>query len=128
MDKDPKQVADLVNDAAKKEKEANELSMQQTMMLIMNAGNAKAFAKEAIDAAKKGDFDKAEAKIKEANEALIDAHNTQTGMLTEEARGNHAKLTLLVVHAQDHLMTAITYIDLAQEIVEVYKQMAELKN
>ena len=49
-------------------------------------------------------------------------------MLTEEARGNHAKLTLLVVHAQDHLMTAITYIDLAQEIVEVYKQMAELKN
>ena len=54
MDKDPKQVANLVNDAAKKEKEANELSMQQTMMLIMNAGNAKAFAKEAIDAAKKG--------------------------------------------------------------------------
>jgi PTS system cellobiose-specific IIA component len=30
-----------------------------------------------------------------------------------------------MVHAQDHLMTAITFIDLAKEVVAVYKKMAE---
>ncbi|KRN58265.1 PTS family lactose cellobiose (lac) porter component IIA [Limosilactobacillus secaliphilus] len=126
MDKDPKvnasKTADIVNNAAQQTKKTNELSMQQTMSLIMNAGNARAFAKEGIEAAKKGDFDTAHKKIKAANEALVEAHNTQTGMLTQEARGNHVQLTLLVVHAQDHLMTAITYIDLAEEIINVYEK------
>jgi PTS system cellobiose-specific IIA component len=102
-----------------------EQNMEAIMGLIINGGNAKSSAFEAINAAKTGDFEKADAKLKEADTFLTEAHNSQTGMLTEEANGNHAKVTLLTVHSQDHIMNAITFRDLAGEVVDVYKKLAE---
>lgn len=115
--------------AAEEEKsqQSEEEQLQTTMGLIINAGNAKSFAVEAIKAAKKGNFDDAHQKLDEAQQALVDAHNTQTGMLTKEAQGEHAQVTLLMVHSQDHLMTAITFVDLATNFVDVYEQLDELK-
>jgi cellobiose PTS system EIIA component len=46
-------------------------------------------------------------------------------MLTAEAQGDHANVTLLMVHSQDHLMNAITFRDLAGEMVDLYKQLSE---
>ena len=100
-------------------------NMEVVMGIIMQAGNGKAAAMQAIQAAKKGDFEKADEFIKQANEALVNAHNVQTDMLTKEAQGDHVKVDLYMVHAQDHLMTAITFIDLAKEIVDLYKQLDE---
>ncbi|KAB1952575.1 hypothetical protein E0484_15615 (plasmid) [Lactiplantibacillus plantarum] len=34
-------------------------------------------------------------------------------------------MTLLTVHSQDHLMTAITFIDLAQELIKVYHKLVD---
>lgn len=99
--------------------------MQIVMGIIIDGGNAKAHAVEAITAAKKGDFKEAEKKLEEANQAIVDAHNTQTEMLTAEARGEHTPIDLYMVHAQDHLMTGITFVDLAREIVEVYKKIVD---
>ena len=115
--------------AAEEEKsqQSEEEQLQTTMGLIINAGNAKSFAVEAIKAAKEGNFDDAHQKSDEAQQALVDAHNTQTGMLTKEAQGEHAQVTLLMVHSQDHLMTAITFVDLATNFVDVYEQLDELK-
>lgn len=103
----------------------DEKRMQIVMGIIMAGGNAKAHAVEAITAAKKGDFTEAEKKLEEANQAIVDAHNTQTEMLTAEARGKHTPIDLYMVHAQDHLMTGITFVDLAKEIVEVYKKVVD---
>lgn len=103
----------------------SEENLQAVMGLIMNGGNAKSSAFEAIKAAKNGDFTKAEAKLKEADKFLVDAHNSQTGMLTKEANGEHVPITLLMVHSQDHIMNAITFRDLAGEIVDLYKKLAE---
>lgn len=103
----------------------NEENLQAVMGLIMNGGNAKSSAFEAIKAAKNGDFKKADAKLKEADKFLVDAHNSQTGMLTKEANGEHVPITLLMVHSQDHIMNAITFRDLAGEIVDLYKKLAE---
>ena len=103
----------------------DEKRMQIVMGIIMAGGNAKAHAVEAITAAKKGDFTEAEKKLEEANQAIVDAHNTQTEMLTAEARGEHTPIDLYMVHAQDHLMTGITFVDLAKEIVEVYKKLVD---
>lgn len=106
---------------------AEEQQLQTTMGLIVNAGNAKSFAVEAIKAAKEANFTEAHNKLDEAQKALVEAHNTQTGMLTKEAQGEYAKVTLLMVHSQDHLMTAITFVDLATNFVDVYEQLDELK-
>lgn len=95
------------------------------MNLIINAGDAKSSAMEAIYSAKKGDFETAQEKIKEANTKINKAHNTQTDLLTEEANGNHAEISLLMIHAQDHLMTALTFLDLAKEVVDVYIAMQD---
>lgn len=103
----------------------DEKRMQIVMGIIMAGGNAKVHAVEAITAAKKGDFTEAEKKLEEANQAIVDAHNTQTEMLTAEARGEHTPIDLYMVHAQDHLMTGITFVDLAKEIVEVYKKVVD---
>ncbi|HDL2023969.1 TPA: PTS lactose/cellobiose transporter subunit IIA, partial [Enterococcus faecium] len=86
-------------------------------------GNAKSDAMEAIAAAKKGDFTLADEKIKDAEESLVQAHHSQTEMLTQEAQGNHVEVTLLTVHSQDHLMTSIAFTDLAKEIIDLYRRL-----
>lgn len=108
---------------AKEEKDKGEELMEVAMGLIINGGNAKACAMEAIRAAKAGDFDDAEAKMREANESQIQAHNLQTNLLHEEAQGKSNKVTLLMVHAQDHLMNSITFCDLAKEFIDLYKAL-----
>ncbi|ANU71612.1 PTS lactose/cellobiose transporter subunit IIA [Enterococcus faecalis] len=101
----------------------NEKIMQAVMGLIMYGGDAKSSAMEAIQFAKQYEFEQAEAKLKAANESLTLAHNSQTDMLVSEAQGEKNAITLLMVHSQDHLMTSITFTDLAKEIVDLYKVM-----
>ena len=98
-------------------------NLAAVMGLIMFGGNAKSDAMEAIAAAKKGDFNLADEKIKDAEESLVQAHHSQTEMLTQEAQGNHVEVTLLTVHSQDHLMTSIAFTDLAKEIIDLYRRL-----
>ncbi len=101
----------------------DEQNLEAIMGLIMNAGNAKSDAMEAIQAAKDGDFKLAEEKLVSADQSLTLAHQSQTGLLTKEAQGDHMTVTLLTVHSQDHLMTAIAFKDLAVEIIELHKKI-----
>ena len=101
----------------------NEENLEAIMGLIVHAGNAKSDAMEAIQAAKKGDFSEATEKIQQAEASLVEAHHAQTGMLTKEAQGDHMTVTLLTVHSQNHLMTAIAFTDLAKEIIDLYKRV-----
>lgn len=98
-------------------------NLEAVMGLIMYGGNAKSDAMEAIAAAKTGDFELADQKIIDAEASLVQAHHSQTGMLTQEAQGDHIEITLLTVHSQDHLMTAIAFTDLAKEIIELYRRI-----
>lgn len=109
------------------EKQTPEQKDQETLMaamgLIANGGNAKSLAFEAIRLAKTGDIEGAREKLKESDKSLLEAHNSQTSMLTQEAQGDHMHMTLLVVHSQDHLMNAITFRDLAGEMVDLYEKL-----
>lgn len=102
----------------------NEKDLEAVMGLVMYGGEGKSNAIEAIEAAKAGNFELADAKLKAADEAIVQAHHAQTAMLTEEASGNHREVTLLMVHGQDHLMTSMAFKDLAKEIVHLYKVLA----
>lgn len=104
----------------------NDQNLQTIMGLIMNGGNAKGSAFEAIKAAKSGNFAEADEKLKEADKYLAEAHNSQTEMLTKEASGDHVQVSLLMVHGQDHIMNAITFRDLAGEIVDLYKKISKI--
>ena len=102
----------------------DEQNLEAIMGLIMNSGNAKSDAMEAIQAAKDGDFELADAKIVSAGEALTLAHKSLTGLLTKEAQGDNMTVTLLTVHSQDHLMTAIAFKDIAVEIIELHRRLS----
>lgn len=98
-------------------------NLEVIMGLIMHSGNAKSSAMEAIVATKSNDFELANEKIKEADKSLVLAHHSQTEMLIEEAQGKHLPITLLTIHSQDHLMTAIAFTDLAKELIELYRRI-----
>ncbi|MEC6748687.1 PTS lactose/cellobiose transporter subunit IIA [Marinilactibacillus sp. XAAS-LB27] len=103
--------------------EKQEEMLQTIMGLIMHGGDAKSNAMEAIHAAKEGDFKAADEKLKLADDALIQAHHSQTGLLTREASGDSVEMSLLMVHGQDHLMNAITFKDMAVEIIDLHKRL-----
>lgn len=99
----------------------DEKTLQAIMGLVMYGGDGKSSAIEAIQAAKKGDFELADERLGAAEASLLKAHRSQTEMLGQEAAGCHAQVSLLMVHGQDHLMTGIAFKDLAKEIVDLYR-------
>ncbi|MGT2950605.1 PTS lactose/cellobiose transporter subunit IIA [Streptococcus cuniculi] len=101
-------------------------NLEAIMGLIMHGGDAKGNAVEAIRAAKKGDFDAAASFLEKANHALNIAHKSQTALLAEEAAGQSIEVSLLMVHGQDHLMNAITFLDMAKETIDLYRRIEEI--
>jgi cellobiose PTS system EIIA component len=99
-------------------------TMEETVFqIILHGGNGKSSSMEAIAAAKRGDFTEARAKLQEAADALNEAHHVQTSLIQGEIRGEKVEISLLMVHAQDHLMNAISLKDLATEFVDLYETM-----
>ena len=45
----------------------------------------------------------------------------QTELLVNEANGNKTPVDVLLVHAQDHLMTSMLAVELIKELIEIYK-------
>ncbi|MGE7687363.1 PTS lactose/cellobiose transporter subunit IIA [Peribacillus simplex] len=105
------------------------MSYEQTVMgIIANGGTGRSLSMRAIAEARVGNFKEAQSLLEQANEALVCAHGIQTDLIQDEARGSNHKITLLMVHAQDHLMNAMTVKDLATEMIEIIKENKEVKN
>lgn len=101
------------------------LSDAIVMNLVVNSGEARSIAMEAIELARQGQFEEAAAKIAEARETINAAHNFQTELVQKEINNDPVPMSLLMCHGQDHLMTAMVVIDLAEEFIEVYQKMAQ---
>lgn len=100
------------------------MELQQVIMtIILTGGNARNFAMEAISKAKLGKIKEAKELIKNAEGELHEAHTVQTKLIQNEAAGDKIVVELLMVHAQDHLMNAMTVTDLAMEFVELYEEL-----
>lgn len=94
-----------------------------TMSLIAYSGNARSFAFEALNEAKSKDFISAKKLLNESKEESVKAHQVQTDLLVKESCGENVKLNLLLVHAQDHLMTSMLAIELIEEILLLREDM-----
>lgn len=95
------------------------------MTLVGNAGEARSLAFEAIAEAKRGNFTEAREMLVRAREKSLAAHETQTELICAEADGKDMEMGLLMVHAQDHLMTSILARDLAEEIINLHELMGK---
>lgn len=92
------------------------------MEIIISAGEAKGYAYEALSRAKEGKFDEVDALLEKAEEALGRAHDIQTSLLSREANGESINVSILFVHAQDHLMTCMSEKNLIKELIEMRKE------
>ncbi len=95
--------------------------------IVAYAGDAMTDLIDALDAARDGDFDRAEELHKSASEALIGAHDTQTKLLSQEAGGSEMDVTFIMVHAQDTLMTTMMLEKQARFMIDEYRRIAALE-
>ncbi|MDT2757616.1 PTS lactose/cellobiose transporter subunit IIA [Enterococcus asini] len=87
------------------------------MQIILHAGNARSKSLLALRENRLGNLDQAETLLESAKEEVNQAHKSQTHLIQEEVRGNKQEVSLLLVHAQDHLMTAMAIRDVAGEVI-----------
>ncbi len=90
--------------------------------IIANSGMARSCILQAIRAVREGKIAECDSLCEEAEKYLENAHLTQTELLREEISGKGMAVTLLMVHAQDHLMTAITTKELGMELIKEIKE------
>ncbi|WP_088013218.1 PTS lactose/cellobiose transporter subunit IIA [Gottfriedia acidiceleris] len=100
-----------------------ETSLPISFQIILHGGNARSLSLEAIRFAKNGKMEEALESLKQAKEELGLAHQIQTTLIQDEAADNKTEINLLLVHAQDHLMNAITVRELAEEFISLYKKI-----
>lgn len=96
------------------------------MEFICAAGEAKSEAYEALAAARRGEYEKAEANLKSANSRLNAVHQTHAGLLFSSG-GTDQPVSLIMVHSQDHFMGALSQIELITEMIEMQKELNEVK-
>jgi len=101
--------------------------LEVAMGLIAGAGDSRSYCMEAIDSAREGKFDEAKDLLKKAVEAMIETHEVQTDLIREEMEGGGEAVSLLMVHAQDHLNLALIMRDIAEEVIIMYERISRLE-
>ena len=83
------------------------IDLESTIMeLLVTSGSARSCALMAIQSARKDDFDQAQQLLKESKDAVNRAHKVQTQLIGLDEGSGKLPTTLILVHAQDHLMNA----------------------
>lgn len=95
------------------------------MTIILNAGDARSKSLIAFKRAREGNMEAAQQLIKAASTSLNLAHKAQTQLIQKEVGGDKQEVSLLLVHAQDHLMTAMAIKDLVMEMLSFVEEVNE---
>lgn len=91
--------------------------------LISASGEAYDFFYKALQAAKEKEYHKITELISQGDKKLAEAHKIQTEFLVAEARGEEIEYSVVMMHAQDSLMTTILYERIIIEQIELYKKI-----
>lgn len=91
--------------------------------IILHSGTARSDIHEAFTLMRSRDYEQAGEKLENANTSLVEAHNAQTELLQQYASGIEIKIEIIMVHAQDHLMTTMTLLEITKEMLELYKKI-----
>ncbi|HDC4303288.1 TPA: PTS N,N'-diacetylchitobiose transporter subunit IIA [Enterobacter kobei] len=104
--------------------DAAENDLEEVVMgLIINSGQARSLAYAALKQAKQGDFAAAKTMMEQSRTALNEAHLVQTKLIESDRGEGKMKVSLVLVHAQDHLMTSMLARELVAELIELHEKM-----
>lgn len=93
--------------------------------LISFAGSAKSCYMEALQAAQESKFDEAEKLMKEGLSLFQQGHRVHATLIQQEANEEKIDIRLLLMHAEDQMMSAETIQNLAEQIITLYKRLDE---
>ena len=94
---------------------------EKIVSVIASAGSAKSFAFQAMEEAEEGDLSAAWDSLEEARKALVEGHQAHTDILHIDVTEG-VEVTLLIVHASNHLSNAEMSIDFAERIIKLYER------
>ncbi|HAS1012714.1 TPA: PTS lactose/cellobiose transporter subunit IIA, partial [Enterobacter roggenkampii] len=95
---------------------------EAVMEIIVNAGQSRSLCFEALHAARQGNIDEAKSLLREADGYARQAHKMQTKLIEQDAGEGRQLMTLIMVHAQDHLMNSLLARELSEEIIHLYQR------
>ena len=93
--------------------------------IIASVGTARSYFIEAIQKARKGDFDGAVKSIQDGENEFVTAHQAHGELIANEAGGNKTEVSLLLMHAEDQLMSAETIKIIAEEMIELCRKVVD---
>ena len=91
--------------------------------LITYVGTARSCFINAIQCAKEGKYDAAAELMKQGDEAFVLGHHGHSDLAEKETKGELEKVGLLLLHAEDQLMSAEGFRTIADEFIAVYKRL-----
>jgi len=95
------------------------------MELLVHAGSARSSLLSALQLARRGQFAAAEVKLEEAKAGIGRAHGMPTELIGMDEGVGKIPVSLILVHAQDHLMNAMLIQDLATDMIELYRRLPQ---
>lgn len=90
--------------------------------IILHSGTARTSIHQAFALMREGKFEEASVELNAAKEEVVNAHKSQTELLQQYASGTKIEMEIIMVHAQDHLMTTMTLQEVAEEMAYIYQQ------
>lgn len=90
--------------------------------IVAYSGDARSTLLSLLKEMRAGNFEHVEEKLKEADENINLAHQSQTKILQQEARGEDMEMGFIFIHGQDHLMTTILLRDIVDDFINLYEE------
>ena len=91
--------------------------------IISTVGTARSLYIEAIQEAKAGNIEKARELVKEGEAVFVEGHKAHAGLIQQEASGEKVEVQLLLMHAEDQLMSAEAFKIIANEFIDLYEKV-----
>lgn len=97
-----------------------------SFQIISAVGTARSMYIEAIGLAKEGKFQEAREMIEEGEKVFVEGHHAHAQLIQQEAAGDHVNFHLLLMHAEDQLMSAEGFKTVAVEFIDLYEKISKL--
>ena len=92
--------------------------------IIAAVGTARSMYVEALNQAKEGKFEEARATVAEADKLFAQGHDFHHDILAMQGQGVEIPFDLMLVHAEDQMMSAECFKLVALELMEIYEKRA----
>ena len=103
-----------------------ETIQEMSFEIIGYAGNAFSYFYEAVEEMMEENKERAKELYNLGKKELTQAHKVQTDLLISEANGEKVNINVILIHAQDHLMTTIMYERIARQMIRILDKEAKL--